>query len=163
MEKVEKKAYVCPAGKLTIGIGHTGLDVKHGMVITDAQAEALLKDDLTKFGKVVISACRSEPTQQQFDAMVAFAFNIGVGAFTKPSSVLRNFNNGDLVEAANSFILFRKITVNKVKITSRGLVRRRLAEKAMFENGIYIQNPENWEEIAKLFIDDEIAKGIRSK
>ena len=162
MEGVKTKAYYCTAGKLTIGVGHTGADVKLGQVISDEQAEALLKADLSRFEKAVLAACKREPNQQQFDAMVALSFNIGATGFAS-SSVVVNFNRGELKKAANSFVLWRKETIKGVKLTNRGLVRRRLAEKAMFESGEYVQNPANWESMSLLFINDEIAKGIREK
>ena len=52
-EGCQLKAYVCPAGVLTIGYGHTGSDVKPGMTITKEQAVELLKKDVAKFEKVV--------------------------------------------------------------------------------------------------------------
>ncbi len=57
-EGLSLTAYVCPAGVLTIGYGHTGADVYKGMKITQAKAEQLLASDLQKFANIVNSAVR---------------------------------------------------------------------------------------------------------
>lgn len=72
------KAYYCPAGKLTIGYGHTGADVKVGMVIDKNKAEMLLKADVENCEKQ-INALGLRLTQGQFDALVDFVFNLGIG------------------------------------------------------------------------------------
>lgn len=73
-------AYKCPAGVWTIGYGHTGkVDGKaiaYGMKITKAKAEELLKEDLRRFERHV-DGFRYQWTQNQFDALVSFAFNVG--------------------------------------------------------------------------------------
>ena len=73
-------AYKCPAGVWTIGYGHTGTvdgkPIKSGMKITQAKAMELLKKDLEKFEKHVASF-KYNWTQNQFDALVSFAFNVG--------------------------------------------------------------------------------------
>lgn len=70
-------AYICPAGKLTIGYGHTK-GVTPGMTITKAQAEDFLREDCTRFETHVISFDKKYSwSQNEFDALVSFAFNIG--------------------------------------------------------------------------------------
>ena len=71
-------AYRCPAGYLTIGVGHTK-GVKPGMVITQQQADTLLRGDLLPCEKYVNSLGLSL-TQGQFDALVDFCFNLGADA-----------------------------------------------------------------------------------
>ena len=72
------KAYKCPADVWTIGYGHTGSDVKQGMVITQAEADRLLQQDLERFEKNVMKFNNKYHwTQNEFDALVSFAFNIG--------------------------------------------------------------------------------------
>ena len=68
-------AYYCPGGKLTIGYGHTGMDVHPGDVISKYWAEHLLKADLYDLEKQVESL--GEWNQPQFDALVSFAYNLG--------------------------------------------------------------------------------------
>lgn len=74
-EGLSLKAYTCPAGKLTIGYGHTK-DVKKGQRITEEKAEQLLREDLQASCDYVnnLGVCR---TQGQFDALVDFCFNVG--------------------------------------------------------------------------------------
>ena len=80
------KAYKCPAGVWTIGWGHTK-GVQPGQVITQAQADSLLQGDLLDYVNLV-NNLKLKLTQGQFDALVAFAYNCGVGNLNK-STVLR--------------------------------------------------------------------------
>lgn len=131
-EGLRLTAYLCPAGVPTIGYGHTGLDVSHADVaakwtITEAQAEEILRRDLGRFEKAVASCIARPLTQNQFDAMVSLAFNIGAAAF-RGSSVVRRFNAGRTTEAADAFLLWNKAGGKVLP----GLVRRREAERALF-------------------------------
>ena len=120
--------YLCPAGIPTVGLGHTGPEVKRGMKITEAQAWAYFHKDIQKFERGVLQALAGAPvTQSQFDAMVSLAFNIGVGAFAR-SSVLRNHKAKRYTLAANSFLLWVKAGAK----TLPGLVRRRQAERKLY-------------------------------
>ncbi|MDE5930053.1 MAG: lysozyme, partial [Muribaculaceae bacterium] len=88
-EGFRAKAYRCPAGVLTFGYGHTGADVKAGMQVTPAEAEALLRSDLRYFeAEVGRLTAAVRLSQHQFDALVSFAFNCGAGAL-KSSTLLR--------------------------------------------------------------------------
>lgn len=78
-ETLQLKAYKCPAGVLTIGYGHTK-GVKVGKVITDAQADALLKGDILNVENSLNSMSITF-TQGQFDALVDFCFNFGMVKF----------------------------------------------------------------------------------
>ena len=78
-EKLELKAYKCPAGILTIGYGHTQ-GVKVGQVITEAQADVLLKGDVLNVENS-LNKLNLDLTQGQFDAIVDFCFNLGVWKF----------------------------------------------------------------------------------
>lgn len=84
-------AYLCPAGVLTIGIGHTGKDVKPGMKISKEQSRELLKSDLIRFENSVNRSVKVNLAQNQFDALVSFAFNVGTGAF-ETSTLLKKIN-----------------------------------------------------------------------
>jgi lysozyme len=126
------KAYKCPAGVWTIGYGSTGPHVKPGMVITKRYALDLLTEDLDRFEKAVIKAVSPTlPEQEEFDAMVSLAFNIGIGAFSK-SSVVRNYKKGDRSSAASAFGMWNKARVNGNLVVLAGLTRRRAAEKQLF-------------------------------
>lgn len=125
------KAYVCPAGKLTIGYGHTGPDVLPGMVITQEQAEQLLKQDIQKVeaalnGTLII---KSKLNQNQFSALVSFAFNLGIGALSS-STLTKKINAGDFKGAA---LEFERWVYGKNKEKLPGLVKRRAMERALFE------------------------------
>ena len=100
-EGCKLKAYVCPAGILTIGYGSTGKHVKPGMVITKDQAEELLRSDLRRFEDCVTEAAPNA-TDNQFSAMVSFAFNVGCGAFEE-STLLRMHRAGKYDGAAAQF------------------------------------------------------------
>ncbi len=119
-------AYRCPAGVWTIGYGHTR-DVEPGQVITRAEAEDLLREDLADFEEAVGDVVEIELTQGQFDALVSFAYNVGKGAL-RSSTLLRLLNNNDIQGAANQFVRWNKAGGQVLK----GLTRRRLAEKELF-------------------------------
>lgn len=119
-------AYLCAAGVPTIGYGHTA-GVALGMTITLAQAEAFLREDLRKFEKGVSEALTRPVTQSQFDALVSFSYNLGVGALKK-STLLRLLNQGRTEEAAGEFLKWNRAG-GKVLT---GLTRRRQKEKELF-------------------------------
>ena len=140
-EKLSLKAYYCPAGKLTIGWGHTGDDFGPKDVITEMVAEQLLKRDL-KWAEALVNEHVTVPlTQHQFDAMVSIIFNVGPGSKDKdgiirlkngkPSTLLRLLNAGDYAGAAAQFPLWKK-SGGKVL---NGLVRRRNAEVMLWSKG----------------------------
>ncbi len=119
-------AYLCPAHILTIGYGHTG-DVSAGQTITQEEAERLLKADLEKFERGVSQMVTVELSPQQFDALVSFAFNLGLGNL-KTSTLLKKLNSGDYQGAADEFLRWNK-AAGKVMA---GLTKRREAERALF-------------------------------
>ncbi len=126
-ESLRLNAYLCPAGVLTIGYGHTGKDVNTGNTITEERADELLAYDVSKFEKGVSGAVHIDLTQNQFDALVSLAFNIGLSAFTR-STLLRKLNQGDLEGAALEFLRWNRAS-GKILI---GLVRRRDRERYIF-------------------------------
>ena len=121
------KAYVCPAGVLTIGYGHTGPDVKPGQRITEAQAEQLLRQDMGKFEAAVKRQVKVPLTQGQFDALTSFTFNCGEGALKK-STLLKKLNAGDYAGAQAEFQKWNKGGGRVLP----GLVKRRAEEAQMF-------------------------------
>lgn len=128
-EGLELKAYRDTGGVLTIGVGHTGADVKPGMVITEAQADALLRSDLAT-AEAAVRKLFPKTTQSQFDALVSFTFNLGEGQVS--SSTLRTKHNaGDYAGAKGQFA--RWVFDNGQKL--RGLERRRAAEAALYGGG----------------------------
>jgi lysozyme len=78
-EQLRLNSYLCPAGVWTIGYGHTD-GVNQGMLITEKTADAFLKQDIRN-AEHSINQMDAELTQEQFDALVSFVFNVGVRAF----------------------------------------------------------------------------------
>lgn len=118
-------------GTLTIGYGHTDRAVWIGQKITEAQADEFLEDDLDEAEKAVEDSVSAPINSNQFSALASFAFNVGVGAFEN-STLLRKLNATDFAGAAEEFGKWTKTTIDGRKVTSRGLVRRRAAEKELF-------------------------------
>lgn len=119
-------AYLDGGGVWTIGVGHTK-GVKRGQVATEAQIDSFLLDDTADAVAGVNRAIKTVMTQNQFDAMVSLAFNIGVGAFTS-STLARMMNANDVAGAALQFVRWNK---DNGKVVN-GLTRRRQAEADLF-------------------------------
>jgi lysozyme len=126
-EGLRLKAYRDCAGVLTVGYGHTGPDVVEDMVIDETEAETLLRRDMQKAVDCVNRAVTAAITQNQFDALVDFCFNVGCGALLG-STLLRKVNAADFTEAAAQFALW----VHAGGEVVAGLVRRRKEEAALF-------------------------------
>lgn len=110
----------------TIGYGHYGADVKQGMTISEAQAEAYLRQDVAEAEAAVNKYSGYGWNQNQFDALVSFAYNVGnIGGLT---------NNGKRSVAEISAKLPEYVYSGGVKLD--GLVRRRAAEKALFDTPV---------------------------
>lgn len=119
-------AYQDSAGVWTIGYGHT-LTARPGMRISRSEGERLLRQDLVRFETAVRDRVTVSLTQNQFDALVSFAFNVGVGAFSK-STLLRLLNQGDYTGAKKEF----RRWVHAGGRRLQGLVRRRDREAQLF-------------------------------
>lgn len=126
-EGLRLKAYLCPAGKLTIGYGHTGPDVKTGMTITEEDANTLLSRDLVAAEKAIAGAVSVTITDNQFSALVSFVFNLGAGNFYG-STLLKKLNANDIFGAADEFLRWNKVNGQVLA----GLTRRREAERTLF-------------------------------
>ena len=125
-EGLRLRSYLCPANVWTIGYGHTGA-VKRGQQITSEQAEELLKSDLVRFEKIVSESVNVPLKQQQFDALVSLAFNIGTNAFAN-STLVRMLNAANYAGAADQFLRWNQAGGRVLD----GLTRRRQAERALF-------------------------------
>ena len=126
-EGLKLSAYYCPGGILTIGYGHTGKDVFQGQRITVQQAEDLLRKDVERFEKAVERLVTVELSQEQFDALVSFTYNLGEGSLQK-STLLKVLNRGEYSKAAGQFDQWNK---SGGKVLA-GLVARREAEEQLF-------------------------------
>jgi lysozyme len=126
-EGLRLSAYKCPADVWTIGYGTTA-GVKPGQNITKERAEELLREDVKRFEQQVMRLVKVPLTQGQFDALTSFVYNLGAGNLSN-STLLRLLNAGDYAGAAAQFDRWNKAG-GKVLA---GLVRRRAAERALFE------------------------------
>lgn len=127
-EGLRLSTYKCSAGVDTIGYGSTGAHVKPDMTITEDEAEALLVQDLSRFEEGVANLA-PKTTQSQFDALVSFAFNLGLGNL-KASTLLRLHNQGQYKLAAAQFVRWNRASG---KVLS-GLTRRREAEAKLYQS-----------------------------
>lgn len=126
-EGLELKAYKDSVGVLTIGWGSTGSHVTEGMTITKEQAEQLLKKDLERFEKGVSDLVKVPLNRNQFDALVSFSFNLGLGNL-KSSTLLKKLNASDYTGASEEFERWNRAGGKVLK----GLTRRRIAERDLF-------------------------------
>ncbi|WP_419317341.1 lysozyme-family localization factor SpmX [Caulobacter sp. ErkDOM-E] len=141
-EGYRMKAAQLPDGRWTIGYGHT-LTARGGATVSEKDAEALLLYDLISVAHAVNEQTYSPLNQNQFDALVCFAFNIGLDNFVR-SGVLRRINEGSLLQAACAMEMWRKADFEGERIVIDALVRRRSAEKALFltpADGVWIAAP----------------------
>lgn len=131
-EGLSLKPYLCPAKVATIGYGSTfypdGRTVTTADApITEAQADTLLRSTLGKFELGVERLVTVPMTQRQFDALVSFVFNLGLGALAG-STLLKKLNAGDYAGSANEFGKW----VKAANMVLPGLVKRREAERTLF-------------------------------
>ena len=130
-EGVELKAYhgACdPAELWTIGYGHTK-DVKEGDICTQEGAELFLIGDLQNCARFVNKHAKVELSQGEFDAVVDFSFNLGLGSL-EHSTLWAMLNAGDFAAAAAQFPKWDMAGGKEVE----GLLRRRQAEQVLFQS-----------------------------
>lgn len=136
-EGLRLHAYLCPAGVWTIGYGHTGPDVREAMTIDERQADALLRRDV-KVAEVAVGRLVEVPLSQgQLDALTSFVMNAGPGSL-QMSTLLRKLNQHDYLGAAGEFPRWNKARDPRSGQLRElaGLTKRRLAEQAMFSEGL---------------------------
>lgn len=122
-------------GTLTIGVGHTGPDVRPGMTITPEQSTNLLYGDLASFEGVVERSVTVPLNDNQFAALVSFAFNVGAANF-RSSTLVKKLNAGNYDAVPTELA---KWTKSKGK-TMQGLVNRRAAEAGLWAEGSFVQS-----------------------
>ena len=125
-EGMELEAYLDAVDVWTIGYGHTKT-AEPGMVITEAKAEELLREDLAEFEEAVTEAVEVSINFNQFSALVSFCFNLGADSLFQ-STLLKLLNQGDFQGAADQFPRWNKAGGQELE----GLTRRRKAERALF-------------------------------
>lgn len=121
-------AYQDSTGVWTIGVGHTGLvngvAIGRGMTITSDQCDQLFATDIVKFENALNKALTVPVTQNEFDALVSWLYNVGTGyASSSNSTIIRDLNKGDVAGAAAAFDLYHK---------PPEVISRRDGEKAQF-------------------------------
>lgn len=126
-EGLKLDAYLCPAGIWTIGYGSTGKDITKGLKWTKQQAEERLKADVDKFAFGVEKYVTVPLTQNQFDALVCFAYNVGLGNFGS-STLLKLLNKGNYQAAADQLPRWNKAGGKVLQ----GLTTRRNEERSLF-------------------------------
>jgi lysozyme len=129
-EGCKLQAYLDSVGVPTIGYGHTA-GVHLGMTCTQSQAEEWLKQDIRVAAAAVNHLVTSPLSQEEFDALTDFVFNVGQGNFAK-STLLKLLNAGDHINAAHEFEKWAFAGGRQIA----GLLRRRQAEEALFMKGV---------------------------
>ena len=143
-EGVRLRPYRCPALLWTVGVGHV-IDPTHAAVkyedrknlpipdgwdrqLSMGEVDIILAQDLKRFERGVARYCPAAVNSQgQFDALVSFAFNVGLGNLQR-SSIRMRYNRGDIEGAADAFLMWTKAAGRVLP----GLVKRRQDERAMF-------------------------------
>lgn len=143
-EGVRLRPYRCPALLWTTAVGHV-IDPSHIAVkyeerknlpipagwdrqLSMGEVDAILAQDLARFERGVARYCPAAVNSQgQFDALVSFAFNVGLGNLQR-SSIRMRYNRGDIEGAANAFLMWTKAAGRVLP----GLVKRRNDERALF-------------------------------
>lgn len=131
-EGLKLEAYQDIGGIWTIGYGHTRT-AKHGMTITEVDAEVLLRQDLYTFETAVAAAVHVHLTDNQFAALVSWAYNVGADAMRK-STLIRKLNEGDYAAVPGELAKWNKVRGKPV----RGLANRRAAEAGLWARGDYV-------------------------
>jgi lysozyme len=135
-EGFKSKPYLCPAGVPTIGYGSTryanGTAVKlTDPSITEGQADEIMQATLGQYEDAVNRYVTASINQNQFDALVDFAYNAGAQNL-RTSTLLKRLNQGDYAGAAAQF----DVWVNGGGKKLPGLVRRRASERTLFETPV---------------------------
>ena len=129
-EGCKLKSYKCAAGVWTIGFGSTS-GVEEGMEISQERADMLLLEDVEVFEEAVNNLVEVDLEQNQFDALVAWTFNLG-STNLKNSTLLKVLNDKNYEGVPEQIKRWNKATVDGERQVLEGLVRRREAESLLF-------------------------------
>lgn len=126
-EGLRLEAYEDVGGKVTIGYGTTGVGIVPGLVISERTANGMLIGDVSRLGEELDKLVGRSLTQNQYDAIVSFTYNVGLQAF-KNSTLLKLIKQGKVYEAADQLMSWDHVDGKEVE----GLKARREAERALF-------------------------------
>lgn len=142
-EGVRQKPYRCPAKLWTVGVGHVlypeqgklKIEDRDGFALKDAdnrtftmdEVNAILKSDLARFERGVVQFCPVPLTQGQYDALISFSFNVGLGTLQR-STLRQKVLRGDMEGATEELLKYCKAGGKVLK----GLENRRKDERALF-------------------------------
>lgn len=138
-EGLRRRAARLPNGRFIVGYGHIR-SAREGVEVNPADAEALLRYDLLPIEAAINDWAHAPINQNQFDALVSFAFNIGLSTFRR-SDVLRRINEGAMLQAAGAMETWRRVDLDGEPVVVDALVRRRAVEKALFLTPVEGQAP----------------------
>lgn len=134
-ETLKLERYICPGGYPTIGWGHRIRPGEQYTIITEAQAEELLRNDIAQAERAVSDLVTVPLTENQFSALVSFVFNVGSDIDTDAipeglgdSKLLKYLNAGMYLKAANEFPKWKR---SNGKVLN-GLIVRRAKERSLF-------------------------------
>lgn len=135
-EGLKLRPYKCPAGLWTVGFGTLigdgkSLPPEWNRTFSVEECTELLKKDLIRKEKGVARLITCPLTQNEFDALISFVYNLGLGCLQR-STLRQKLNRGDKEGAVRSLLKYNKARVNGVLKELRGLTRRRQAEAALF-------------------------------
>lgn len=135
-ESLRLDTYLCKAGKLTIGWGHTGPDVFWGKTINRDEAERLFLGDIQKHSLGLEPFVSAVTTQNEWAALVSLAFNFGVHAIGT-STLVKKLNAGETMAAADQFLRWKYLDDDRSPevrhmVEDAGLLARRREERALF-------------------------------
>ena len=131
-EGYRSEAYICPAGKWTIGYGHTR-GVSEGDTCTKEQADLFLQEDLRE-AEMTVESTGLNLSQLQFDALVSLVYNIGSGNFYESTLLKRLKASTAASESLEEAWKRWKYAGGEVM---NGLVRRRAAEWSLYKRGFF--------------------------
>jgi len=135
-EGTELKPYHDIAGVLTVCNGYTGPDIIKGKTYGKKECDTLLKQELTAHGKAVLACVNVPMNQNQYNAFVSLAYNVGAGTVCKsglPKNkyLIDELNEGNYTAACDRILAYNKARVNGKLVPVFGLTKRRQAERAM--------------------------------
>lgn len=136
-EGLRLKPYKCPAGLWTVGYGHVigdgrTLPKEWNRTFTKDEVDSILARDIQRFERGVLRLCPHHLNQSRFDALVSFAFNLGLGSLQR-STLRMKHNRGEFTACAREFLKWSK-SGGKVL---NGLLKRRKDESRLYQEATY--------------------------